>query len=304
MNLWAVVLYPSIHFEIFLKDCLDSIAQQSLKDSSLYLFYDGLNPIQEEEVKEVCSELNLNPAFIHKQPLGVLSPSQIRHQIITFALEKKFEILIFSDFDERVDLNRLELTLPILETYDFAYCNAYITDFNHQKLHPQDLHTLLKIPSTITDIAPIVDKNFVGLGSLAINLRRYRNKHPKTLSPTLAYDWFLTTHMLLCNLKGSSIHSSFTQYRQHSHTYIGIGKPLNLQTLDLGLEVKLNHYAHFSSLAPIFKNRFKQIQELKAYLNNKQRIENYIKIVNHHFNPLQMSWWENIKTLQEIQKWI
>lgn len=304
-TLWAVVLYPSTHFDIFLKDCLESIALQSFKDFSLYLFYDGLDQIQQEKVKQTCHTLNLNPTFIHKQPLGATHPSQIRHQIIAFALEKKFEILLFSDFDEKCDSNRLDLTLPAMEEYGFCYCNAYVTDFNYQKLHFQDLHTLLKIPNTITELAPIIDKNFVGLGSLGINLKQYNNKHPKILPHTLAYDWFLATHMLLCNLKGKSISLSFTKYRQHSDTYIGIGKPLNTETLHLGLQVKLNHYIHFSQHAPIFQNRLKQIRKLKAYLaNNQQNIEKYIRIVNEHFNPLEMSWWENIKTLKEIQVWI
>lgn len=303
--LWAVVLYPSIHFETFLKDCFSSIASQSFKNFSLYLFYDGLNLIQQEKVKQTCYAFNLNPTFIHKQSLGALHPSQIRHQMIAFSIENNFEILIFSDFDESVDSNRLELTLPMMKDWDFAYCNAYITDFNHQKLHDQDLHTLLQIPSTITELTPILDKNFVGLGSLAINLTRYGDKHPKTLPHTLAYDWFLATHMLLCHLKGASIPLSFTQYRQHSDTYIGIGKPLNPQTLHLGLQTKLHHYAHFSQYAPIFQDRLRQMRELEAYLaNDQQSMEKYIKIINKHFNPLKMSWWENIKTLKEIQAWI
>lgn len=303
--LWAVVLYPSIHFDTFLKDCFASIASQSCKDFTLYLFYDGLDQIQQEKVKQTCHSLDLNPTFIHKQPLGVLNPSQIRHQMISFSIENNFEILIFSDFDEKVDSNRLEFTLPAVEDYDFAYCNAYITDFNHQKLHTQDLHTLLKIPSTITEPTPIIDKNFVGLGSLGINLARYGNQHPKTLPDTLAYDWFLATHMLLCRLKGRSIPLSFTKYRQHSNAYIGIGKPLNPQTLHLGLQVKLNHYAHFAQYASIFQDRLNQMRDLESYLaNDKQSMEKYIKIINNHFHPLEMSWWENIKTLKEIQEWI
>lgn len=303
--LWSVVLYPSTHFDIFLKDCFEGIASQTFKNFSLFLFYDGLDQIQQEKVKQACQTLNLNPIFIHKQLLGAIHPSQIRHQIITFAIENDFEILIFSDFDEMVDSNRLELTLPALEDFDFAYCNAYITDFNYQKLHSQDLHTLLKIPNSITNVTPIIDKNFIGLGSLGINLKNYANKHLKTLPHTLAYDWFLATYMLLCNLKGKSISLSFTKYRQHSDTYIGIGRPLNPQTLHLGLQAKLNHYAYFSQYAPIFQIRLGQMIALENYLGgNKQTIEKYIKIINEHFNPLEMNWWENIKTLEEIQQWI
>lgn len=305
MTLWALVLYPSIHFDAFLKDSLHSIASQTLQNFSLYLFYDGLNEGQKDKVRQICDLLKLKPSFIDEQTLGKLHPSAIRHQIIHFALENNFQHLIFSDFDEKVDSNRLELTLPMLESYDFTYCNAYITDFYYNKLHTKDLHALLKIPNIITEISPIVDKNFVGLGSLGINLKNYQNKHPKTLPHTLAYDWFLATHMILCGLKGASIQQSFTKYRQHSHTYIGIARALNEQTLKLGLEVKLNHYLHFSSHQTIFKDRLAQIQELKAYLaNSRQKMQNYIKIINCRFNALEMGWWENIKTLQEIQKWI
>lgn len=303
--LWAVVLYPSIHFDTFLKDCFRSIASQSLRDFTLYLFFDGLEEVQQEKVKQVCHSLDLNPTLFYKQSLGALNPPQIRHQIISFSIENDFEILVFSDFDEMVDSNRLELTLPALETYDFAYCNAYITDFYHQKLHAQDLHTLLKIPSDITELAPIIDKNFVGLGSLGINLARYGDKHPKIPPRTLAYDWFLATHMILSHLKGKSISLSLTKYRQHSDTYIGIGRPLNPRTLHLGLQAKLSHYDHFSQYLPIFQDRLKQMLELENYLRKgNQSIEKYIKIVNEHFNPLEMSWWENIKTLKEIQAWI
>lgn len=299
--LWCLVLYPCRHFDYFLQECFQSIAKQSYKNFTLFCFLDG---VEEESIHQICHDLGIPSLLVHHQNLGALNPSQIRHHMLSFAIENQWDFIVFCDFDEQVDPHRLELALTLESHYDFSYCNAYLTDLNNQRLCDQSLHQLLKIPPSIQEIMPILDKNFIGLGSLNLSLRRYKHIHNPNLPPTLAYDWFLATHMLLHHLKGSAIPTCFTQYRQHEETYIGLAKELNPHTLDLGIQVKLAHYGYFKDHHQAFKSRYKQMIRLRSYLGSHETRQKYIRIINDHYNPLEMNWWENIKSLEEIRQWI
>lgn len=296
--LCALVIYPSPFFNIFLLQSIKSIQKQTLQDFTLLLFLDGISQNSIHSIYDFCTK---NTIIIEQQE-SLLSPSEIRQNIINYAYENNYNYLLFADFDETMEKDRIEKTLPYLQEYSFTYCNAHITNFNLQKIIDVNFQDLKKIPKHISELDVILDKNCIGLGGLALNLntKTLYNLHvPKTIQ---SYDWFIATHMLLNGLNGVAAYDVFVNYRQHITSYVGTNQQLTADSLKLGIAVKKWHYHYFSQFNAIFHSRLQQIQELENYLEQNEK--KYIKIINQNFNLESMWWWENIKTLEEIKQWI
>ncbi|ANV98012.1 hypothetical protein BBW65_03995 [Helicobacter enhydrae] len=295
----AVVLYPSKLFDNFLDDCLTSIFAQSYKDFTLALFCDG---ISESAIQKKLEQMNYTqPIIFYSQPLGQTTPSAIRDFIIKSSIQQNFDYLCFVDFDEKIDSNRIEMTLKNMHSYDFSYCNARITDSAlNNKI--ANIHQAKNIPATTNNHLEILDKNFIGLGAITLNLRQTKLYDFRLPSNIIVFDWFLATHMLLQGASGVAISNTFTNYRQHPESFVGANHYLDQHSLDLGIRVKKNHYQHFREFHPAYQNKYHQIIELEKFL--RYNSEKYIHIINSHFDPQPMWWWENIKTLEEIKEWI
>lgn len=302
--LWATVFYPTPLFNVFLKEHLETIANQTCLKFDLLIFLDNISKeVIQEEITIFQKKTKINVFFLEQEET-ILNPSQIRKEVILHAHQRQYDLLIFSDFDETMDCNRVEETLKQIDLFDFSFSSFYITDSRLKKLDMIDFQKKCKTPQNVYDISPIIDKNFIGLGNMAIKVKNpiFSLLFKINVVECCAFDWFLATFMLLHGLKGKCIQNTYVNYRQYQNSYTGIFKPLNIQKLHLGTKVKEMHYGFFRNQHYIFEKKFNEIQELKKYLLRNQ--DKYIKIINDNFDPTFLCWWENIKTLEEIKQWI
>lgn len=302
--LWATVIYPSPMFDVFLEDHLTTINNQTYQNFDLLLFLDCISKYTiEKTIKKNSNLYNTKIEYI-QQEMAILNPMEIRKEILLYAHKHNYDLLIFSDFDETMDANRVEETIKQIGNFDFSFSSFYATDFRLKKIENVDFHTKCQTPKIVSDILPITDKNFIGLGNMSIKINHpiFSNLNYLKLDHCHAFDWMIATFMLLHGLQGIRIDNTFVNYRQYQNSYIGIFKPLNKQTLDVGVMVKKSHYYAFKNLYLPFVQKYNEIVELEKYLVENEN--NYIKIINQNFNPATLCWWENIKTLEEIKQWI
>lgn len=302
MIFWATVFYPTRFFEKFFFESLGSIKNQTYQEFTLLIFLDNIEKDIELRIKNFFFDTKIKILFFY-QPKIPLDTCQIRQFLINKSIESGADLLVFSDFDEIVDSNRLENIMQQIQDFDFSYHSCYITDFNLKKLLPVDIQSLKNIPDQIDDFKILLDKNFVGLGALSLNLKKNFKifQAPKDIK---AYDWFLATKFLLENKRGILIKNSFTHYRQHPESYVGINRPLDNYSLQLGLQVKIAHYRYFRKFHPLYEAKLQEIEELELFLKSVENKQKYITIINTHFDPTFLCWWENIKPLKEISQWI
>lgn len=297
----ASVLYPTKNFDIFINDLLTSIKQQTYPHFSLLFFLDGVQNLKvERKIKEAKIEQKI---YFQTCKKNTLTPSQIRHKVIQFAQILLCDLLIFCDFDEKISPARIEQTINYMhDDIDFSYCNAYITDKNFNltgKTFFQDKN----IPNTVECINPILEKNFIGMGGLALKLHNIPYLSQLQIpSNLLVFDWFLATYMLLKCCKGKKIDDCLVYYRQHEDNHIGTNKTLDKTKLTLGIKVKKNHYQYFSKYNQDFALLYDRVCGLEQYVKNN--MDKYIRIINMNFNSDTLCWWENIKTLEEVKQWI
>lgn len=297
----ATSIYPSKDFDRFVNDFFQTLCNQTYKNFTCIFFLDC---IDYKKIQDKISVLKSNgiESIIFEQKRATLSPQSIRHLLIQEAQKYDCDLLILFDFDETSDTQRIKNTIQQIGEFDFAYNSFYITDSNLKKMINMDFFSLLAIPSKTTTVQQIVDFNYIGLGSLAIRPKRL-SLELGNIPDVLAYDWFLVTLILLQRKSGTKINNTFVNYRQHTDSYVGFGRPLNQQSLKLGVQVKKKHYSFFKQLLPeIFSQKDEEICELEEFLKKNQW--KYIKIINEKFNPYKLCWWENIKTLEEIKQWI
>ena len=301
--LYASAIYPTKFFDTFLRDTLATLTHQTYKTFDILLFLDCVG---ESTLKPAINHLRSHingEVFTLGQSTPTLNPTQIRLTLIKEAYKRGYDYVFFGDFDETSDLNRIQATLEQIGDFDFGFTSFYPTDFSLRRLSDIDFHASRHTPATISYPLALLDRNFVGLGTLALSLKK-----PLPLDGDIshikAFDWFLGTLMLLHGFQGKRIEGTFLNYRQHTESYVGMDRPLDEHSLKLGLEVKKAHYAHFSSYDGLFEARLEELLKLDIYLSNKKNQVKYIQIVNENFDPKQMCWWENIKTLKELEKWI
>lgn len=296
--LLATVVYQTPYLETFLKDIVTSIKNQT-QQNFLTMFF--LDKIPKSHIQEIIDQFLPKSKTIFMHNTRDLNPSNIRQEIINYAYDNNFDVLFFLDFDEILFPTKIEETMLYFQQgSDFCFCNTLLTDHLLNPIDGTSFFDKKNIPNYIQNIEPILSKNFIGLGDLAIRLSK--KSIYKLKVETFAYDWFLATHMLLNHWNGIKINKCLGTYRQYSHNYIGGLFTLSHKNLLLGISVKKEHYRYFSHYDLQFVAMYEKILEVEKYIH--KNMEKYIKIINNNFDPTSMCWWENIKTLEEIKQWI
>lgn len=156
------------------------------------------------------------------------------------------------------------------------------------------------IPVEVKNWKDIKSSNYIGFGSLAINLNSFNYKDLVFPYDIKALDWYIATYVLLHNGNGIKLDKTYANYRQHESSFVGFNFELDTVKLEQGIDIKLSHYKHFKEYNSDFKDLYNEIKELKKHIE-KIGSEKYIEIVNNKFDTSKLCWWENIKTKKELK---
>ena len=295
--IYATVIYRCDNFDVFIDDYLNSVFNQTNQNFDLLIISDGVDIAK---IKSRVGSHNFNQKNIHYDiNFKNHSPLKLRERIIEIAYNLDANYLIFSDFDENVAPNRVEEIIKNIHSYEFVFNDFFIVNNELKPLREKSFFQMRSIPDEIVDWNEVKSFNFIGFGSLAINLALY--DYRKLLCPEniKALDWFIVTKVLLEGGKGKKVNRTFANYRQHNNSFVGFDFYLNQERLLQGIEVKENHYRYFSKYNKKYQDFYSGILDLKKYINRIGKDE-YIRIVNSKFNTENFFWWENIKLIDEI----
>lgn len=296
--IYATVIYECKDFEIFINDYLQSVVSQTDQNFELLILNDNVG---RELVAASIEKFNFKKINVHyRSSRKNKSIAQLRKDLITIAYELDADVLIFSDFDETVSCNRVEEVINNIGEYDFAYNDFYVVDSKLNKLKSESFFSDKNYPDEIQDWKEIKSRNYIGLGSMSINLRTYQYNNLDFPDNIKAVDWFIVTKVLLDGGRGLKLCSTYANYRQHEQSFVGIDFKLDKNKLTCGLDVKMNHYAYFKGYDLAFGLLYTKIQELTVYIE-EVGVNKYINTVNSQFDTSQFCWWENIKLIEEIE---
>ena len=293
----AAVIYNCIKIDVFIDDYFESLKKQSNSNFIYILFLDG---VEESKIINFIRRHNICDSkffFFHNN--HSLSPADIRKKIISIAYDLNVETLIFSDIDDIYTVNRVENVCENIENNSFVFNDFFIVDSDLKKLYKKSYYELVNCDLNLQTNLPILRKNYIGLGSIALNLCCFPFNKIDFPSYIQAFDWYLVTFVLLSGGSCSFLENTYAYYRQHDNSFIGSFNELNMQRLNLGIQVKLNHYNALKEFNNDYKFLYDQFNKLKSYLSLNGGTD-YIKIVNKRFNGKFLCWWQNILTLDEI----
>ena len=212
----------------YLADLFDSLNSQTDKDFDVVIFNYGLD--------EPLSAFG----YYGQEVFNVFGYGipDARDWALKYALEHRYELLVFVDADDVMAPDRIEKTKGAFENgIGFFYTDLHVLS------QPQVDFFSGKLPDKLVTWRSILECNFVGLSNFAINVQAASRIIRKISCPieVVAYDWYLATILLLEGLKGLKV-DSITFYRLHDLNTAGRTNEINSEILFKTVTVKMRHY--------------------------------------------------------------
>ncbi|USD37742.1 glycosyltransferase family A protein [Ferrimonas sp. SCSIO 43195] len=220
-----------------------------------------------------------------------------RDWALRYALEQGYELAIFIDADDVMAADRVARTKA---AYSDEY-GFYYTGLNLLSNRQRDFFEGQQ-PSQVTSVDALMAHNFVGLSHFALNVKAAAAVIEAMTCPldVVAYDWFLTSALLLNGLKGKRVDST-TYYRIYEQNTAGFTNSLTPEKLKRTVEVKAIHYrvmteycrAHgFSAMLTAYADRRHHYQGLLAQLEAETPAQMRQRLTTIH--PTNAYWWSAI----------
>lgn len=267
----------------YFDDYLVSLNSQDFKNFDIVLLNDG--------VKNLNSILDNYKKLEFKIYPVKGSPAEIRQKGIEILSDSGYEKIIFADTDDYFSVNRISMSLQLLESYDVVVNDVSLVTEDKVVFGENYISHSLK-DNTIFDYNYLINKNILGLSNTAIN-RNILSK-VEIESEVIAVDWFLfTTWLVRKKIKCIFSNKAMTFYRQHSANTAGMGIVTEAGILN-AIEVKRIHYRNLSKLDDTFEQLSNKFEALNTKLKDIIFRRNYIahiKSINLKY-PL---WWEEAK---------
>ena len=286
--------------EEFLSSFFVSLQNQTCKDFDVLVINDGISNFQ--TIKERYFDLNII------EVISLSSPAKNREVGIKKAIELGYKYIIFGDSDDYFSFNRIGETIKSLEKNDFVFndLTLFSTKYKNKSFLSKSIKNIRLIQENI------LNSNVFGFSNIGIR-SDIINPNINFDSNLIAVDWFFTSTLLIQkNYRIIFLDNVQTFYRQHSTNTVGMSLILTNQKLNLGLNVKLNHYSALIIFCQInnlydkvqtFENKLMQIQQLKYKLQDTLFLKRYIEVVNYHLKDIFSGWWSEILTLEDFYKY-
>ncbi len=265
--IFGSVIYPAAvqYASAFLK----SLERQSYKSFSLFLINDG---VPENVLVTIMEQYDNNFEIVSYQE--EYSPVELRIKLISEAIHRKADYLIFGDIDDYFSENRVERTInqfSKLKGIGFCYNEIVLEDGR------SCMPTLPLIVNTIDDIR---QRNFLGLSNTSIKLESINENFAESLfeCKTYVFDWYLFSRLILNGVYGCYVPGTFTFYRQHDNNYVGVTQ-MNSEAVEKEIIIKKYHYeilskydAGFGELVKAYeRGEYEIIKQDKYYWWNLTR---------------------------------
>jgi len=279
------VIYPGC--KAWLPRFFESVAGQTRDDFDLMILNDGVTDAE-----------NLIPVNPGRFQLITVSGTiaKVRQQGINLLMDSDYEKIIFADADDYFSENRIEKATEALETTDIYVNDLASVDEGENLIQESYFSSRL---GNQYEIEPdfILRKNIMGLGNSAV--RKTGLRKINIPDNTIAVDWLIFTDMLLRGCSAIFNSDSVTFYRQHDSNTAGF-KKITPQKIEHALSVQLQNAAYFAEVSAKHKEHYEKLKKLSSHLNkSEQHLQGYITEIEKTLPELPF-WWEEIKTLDEL----
>lgn len=263
----------------YIDDLIISLCNQTNKEFDWIIFNDGADS------SELAALIN-NQLPFHILSASDLSPIENRLFSINWCKQRGYKYLIFQDSDDWMDEYRVETSVNVLKGTDIVFSDFNLVNDSGELYETKIWANRFKDQKIIDHIF-LSDKNCLGLGNTAINLKILKNDliiRPDTLAP----DWLLF-YQLIQRHEACYI-SPAVYYRQHTFNIVG-RKTLTELRISNCIQTKQKHYEILLPSFPSLKKNKEALDDFcRVVLFNKKKLEEYI--YKHKNNSNSFLWWE------------
>lgn len=280
------VVYPGV--ERYLPDFLNSLANQSDRDFTLFLINDNV------EDKNI---------FFMQFPFSVRiksdqgSPSSLRKAGIEWLKHDGIKWVIFADADDYFSINRVETSKKMLITNDLVFNELVL--FGEEI--PRSIHMLknfYKEEEKITN-KELVNYNCLGMTNTAVRVDKIPEKITEIPDSQIAFDWALFSLILHSGARAVFTKKAKTWYRQYGDN-IASPSSFNDEQILRGVRVKQDHYCLLSQWYVDYNGLADDFTQLVNRIDGESLMkEEYCAVVRKQCSNNQR-WWEPIKLLREL----
>ncbi|MEA4848931.1 MAG: glycosyltransferase [Clostridiaceae bacterium] len=276
------IAFGTVTYKESFKYCLEfteSINKQDCKDFDVILLNDNLD---KEELEKISASLRKN--VLIRNGKRNCTPSGLRVQLIKYAKENGYDLLVLGDFDDTFSHNRVSrIALAYEEKYSFYYNDIYT--FDKQRKFFSSLSQYTK------NISDIIEHNYLGLSNTALNLKNIDVELIDKLNvrSVSVFDWFMYSILLKGGHIGKKIEDCKTYYRIHENNIAGESQN-TIEGIKKEINVKIDHYSQLRSIDTQFNKLLDYYKRLKLKIDNdKIDILNYVDSDNGY-------WWGRINS--------
>lgn len=282
------VVYPGI--ERFLKDSFDSLERQSKADFDVLIANDKLANIN--SFLET-SELNVqifNVSGTH---------SSNRRSLIHRAIEGNYRKIIFADFDDMFESNRIQVISDLLDKSAVVVNDSDLVGLEGDLIKSRYFSQRYGEAEKITE-RHLLNGNMMGLANTAAQANVFIDNPAILHGDSVAFDWYLWSSILLKGNSAIFTTKTATKYRVYNDNMAGLPQALTIQNIRRGVEVKRQHYALIANLDDSYKELAEEFKHTSNMLKNKQWGSEYLKLLKENAIENHI-WWENIRTPKEMR---
>ncbi|MDB4020978.1 hypothetical protein N8Z80_02980 [Litorivicinus sp.] len=282
------VAYPSIKF--FLSAYLDSLESQSFKFFTVLIGDDGFDNL----------DFLLEGRDLDWHTIDVSgSPSENRMAVINKALDLGFQKIIFTDCDDVLNFNRVEVVSKILDKVSIVVNDLDVIDEFGCLKHSGYLSNRL-VDGEMISLDHIRAGNLMGLTNTAVRADCLRGFTQIDVKDVIAFDWFLWCSLLACGARAAFTSRTSTKYRVYEGNVAGLPQLITEKNVEKCIKLKYHHYYLMCKIESSFDELMSEFQMVKSKIKNKIWRQTYVRVLQD--NAIEKNiWWENFRPPSELE---
>jgi hypothetical protein len=277
------VLYSAV--SSYLKGYLKSLENQTFKQFDLILANDGM-----VDAEDYLGQYSLR----HQLFQFTGTPGKVRYELIKIAVNAGYEKIIFTDCDDMLCMNRVEVSSELLERSPIVVNDLNI--INEENSVQKNHYFLNRIEEGyIITVDNLLHSNMMGLTNTSAtrDVLEKTIKNMKTVN-VVAFDWLLWTQALLHGYNAEFTASTTTNYRVYSGNVAGLPQSINRESVLRGVAIKEKHYGELFSVNEQYSKLYQIFSKANKSAMRKNWLKKYIEALQVDELKYPM-WWENIK---------
>jgi hypothetical protein len=177
---------------------------------------------------------------------GRTTAAGLRRRMLEAAAASDADIVVFADFDDRLEPEALGLHAKALAQAEISYGDMRLADAEGRPL-ARNFFDGADIPDGIAGPDALVGRNFLGFGNTAMRRDALAQARLAVPDDAMPADWWVFTLLLSGGLKARRTDAAVSMYRCHSNSTLGASPSATAATLRRRAAMALDHYARLGA---------------------------------------------------------